>query len=86
MHSKAGARHHERIQQFAERRSHPDPGKAQRAQQHLDWWLDRYADGLLQATEWDADQWGFDPDRWMEAERVALARRGGEDWPKEPRA
>lgn len=45
--------------------------------------LDQYADSLLRATEWDAKQWGFDPDRWMEKERVALARRGGRDWPSE---
>lgn len=45
--------------------------------------LDRYADSLLRATEWDAGQWGFDPDRWMEAERVELAGRGGCDRPRE---
>lgn len=83
LHEKAAARYHERIRQFADCRNHPDPSESARAHQHLDWWLDQYADSLLRATEWDADQWGFDPDRWMEAERVELARRGGEDWPKE---
>lgn len=37
----------------------------------LDQWLD-YRD---RATEWDAAQWGFDPDRWFERERVELNRR-----------
>jgi hypothetical protein len=46
--------------------------------------LDQLYDGTVRATEWDADMWGFDPDRWMEAERVELARRGGTYWPSEP--
>lgn len=37
----------------------------------LDQWLD-YRD---RATEWDAARWGFDPDRWFEAERAELNRR-----------
>jgi hypothetical protein len=45
--------------------------------------LDQYADGLLRATEWDAGQWGFDPDRWMEKERAELASRGGQNRPME---
>lgn len=45
--------------------------------------LDRYIDAWMRVTEWDAGQWGFDPDRWMEAERVELAGRGGTDWPVE---
>ncbi len=43
------ADYHRRIRQFADRRSHPDPGKASRAQRHLDWWLDRYAGHLRKA-------------------------------------
>lgn len=39
--------------------------------------LDRILAARDQATEWDADRWGFDPDRWMEAERVELASRAG---------
>lgn len=38
--------------------------------------LDEYLDCELLATEWDAERWGFDPDRWMEQERVDLARGG----------
>jgi hypothetical protein len=45
--------------------------------------LDRYADSLLRATEWDAMQWGFDPDKWMARERLTIAHRGGRDWPAE---
>jgi hypothetical protein len=37
--------------------------------------LDQILDVTQRATEWDADQWGFDPDRWMEAERVEINRR-----------
>lgn len=37
----------------------------------LDAWLN-YRD---RATEWDASQWGFDPDRWQERERAQLAAR-----------
>lgn len=83
MHEKAAIRYRERARQFAERRNHPDPGRAERAQRHLDWWLDQYADGLLRATEWDANQWGFHSDKWMEAERAEMAKRGGADWPSE---
>ena len=49
-----------------------------------DFYLDQFADSLLRATEWDAEQWGFDADRWMETERIQLAERGGRFWPKEP--
>lgn len=45
--------------------------------------LDQYADGLLRATEWDAEQWGFSSEKWMRRERVILAHRGGRDWPTE---
>lgn len=83
LHPRAAARFHERLRHFADRRSDGDPGKASRAHEHLDWWLDQYGDSLFRATEWDADQWGFDPDRWMEAERRELAERGGADRPKE---
>ncbi|MFD3714289.1 hypothetical protein [Streptomyces sp. NPDC058677] len=37
--------------------------------------LDRWVDYRDRATEWDAARWGFDPDRWFEAERAELARR-----------
>lgn len=37
----------------------------------LDQWLD-YRD---YATEWDAGQWGFQPDRWCARERAELIRR-----------
>lgn len=46
--------------------------------------LDQMHDSATRATNWDADKWGFDPDRWMESERVELMRRGGTDWPTEP--
>jgi hypothetical protein len=69
MHEKARARYIERI-------------KAAAGPQR-DFWLDQYADVLLRATEWDADQWGFDPDRWMDAERAQLRTRGGRDHPRE---
>jgi hypothetical protein len=36
------ADYHRRIRQFADRRLHPDAGKAKRAQEHMDWWLDQY--------------------------------------------
>lgn len=45
-----------------------DPGSVDML---LDTWLD-YRD---RATEWDARQWGFDPDRWFERERAELFRR-----------
>lgn len=45
--------------------------------------LDQYADGLLRATEWDAEQWGFDPQKWMIRERLTMAHRGGHNWPTE---
>lgn len=34
--------------------------------------LDQRWDVMHRATEWDAEKWGFDPDRWCEAERVQL--------------
>lgn len=70
MHEKARARHERQI-------------RAARTPGERDAQLDQYADGLLRATEWDADQWGLDPDHWMEAERVELTSRGGRDWPQE---
>lgn len=37
----------------------------------LDQWLDyRYL-----ASEWDGEQWGFDPETWMEKERAELLSR-----------
>lgn len=46
--------------------------------------LDQLHDSATRATNWDADKWGFDPDRWMEAERLELESRGGDCWPTEP--
>jgi hypothetical protein len=45
-------------------------------------WLDMYNESNTHATEWDADQWGFDSDRWMERERLILQKRAnGQLWP-----
>ncbi|WP_399142210.1 hypothetical protein Q3A86_33235 [Streptomyces sp. NBUA17] len=41
----------------------------------VDMLLDRWIDYRDYATEWDADQWGFDSDRWFEHERAELSRR-----------
>jgi hypothetical protein len=41
-------------------------------------WLDLILDYTQNATEWDADQWGLDPDRWMEAERDEMEHTGTE--------
>jgi len=73
MHERASGRQRERIQHARDT-----------APETVDFWLDQYADSLLRATEWDADHWDFDPDRWMEKERAELARLGGKDWPNEP--
>jgi hypothetical protein len=43
--------------------------------------LDEYLRYRDYATEWDADQWGLDPDRWMEAERAEMCRRLGNPRP-----
>lgn len=52
---------------------------------HVDHYLDQRYDALNRASEWDADAWGFDPTRWMEAERVELVERAdGQTWPTEP--
>lgn len=51
--------------------------------QARDTWLDYFIDRELRATEWDAGQWGFDPDKWMAEERKSLAARGGVAWPRE---
>lgn len=40
-----------------------------------DRWLDEWIDVTTRATEWDADQWGFNPDTWMAEERVEMDRR-----------
>lgn len=45
---------------------------ARRDPNAVDELLDRRYDAEYRATEWDADQWGFDPDRWCETERVQL--------------
>lgn len=43
--------------------------------QDRDHWLDVWIDYQTRATEWDADQWGLDPDRWMSAERAQMDDR-----------
>jgi hypothetical protein len=44
---------------------------------NADYWLDQWIDATTRATEWDADQWGFNPDRWMAEERAEMDRRVG---------
>lgn len=39
--------------------------------------LDEFLSYEKLATEWDADQWGLDPDNWMREERAELRRRAG---------
>lgn len=55
---------------------------------HADHWLDEWIDATTRVSEWDADQWGFDPTRWMAAERAEMDQRAeatGEPlWPVEP--
>ncbi|AZM53317.1 hypothetical protein DMA15_12570 [Streptomyces sp. WAC 01529] len=41
--------------------------------------LDRWLDYRDRATEWDAAQWGFDPDQWCEHQRTELSRRSRHD-------
>lgn len=43
--------------------------------EHVDHYLDQWLDYTQRATEWDADLWGFDPTRWMAAERAEMDRR-----------
>jgi hypothetical protein len=83
MHEKAAERQRDRLRMAAAALNHPDPVRRADARRALDTWLDAYADSLLRATEWDAGQWGFNPDKWMAAERVQLASRGGCHWPRE---
>lgn len=57
----------------------------------LDDHLDRLVDVLLRATEWDADQWGLDPDRFCDKERRLMearimAENGGRSWLQRNRA
>lgn len=40
-----------------------------------DHYLDQYLDYRDLATEWDADQWGLQPDDWMWEERQEMERR-----------
>lgn len=42
---------------------------------HADHYLDQWISVTTRATEWDATFWGFDPDRWMAAERREMERR-----------
>lgn len=37
--------------------------------------LDKWLDYLYLATAWDAEQWGFDPEGWMQKERAELCSR-----------
>lgn len=41
----------------------------------IDGLLDQLFDLTCRATEWDGQQWGFDPDRWMSDERMAMNHR-----------
>lgn|GEM_PF-6679779 len=41
----------------------------------IDSLLDQWWDIQHRATEWDAEKWGFDPDRWMSRERAEMRRR-----------
>lgn len=45
--------------------------------------LDEFLSYDLLATEWDADQWGLNPDDWMTEERAEMRRRGGDRRPTE---
>jgi hypothetical protein len=45
--------------------------------------LDQLYDSTYRATEWDAEQWGFDAAGWMKDERAAMRARKGRDWPSE---
>jgi hypothetical protein len=36
--------------------------------------LDQWNDWRTRATEWDAQQWGFDLNGWMKKERAELAK------------
>jgi len=52
----------------------------------LDDQLDQLVEVLCRATEWDADQWGLDPDKFCTRERRIMEARitaaGGEyHWP-----
>ena len=42
---------------------------------NIDLYLDLLYDAMCRATEWDAEKWGFDPDRWMAEQRVLMERR-----------
>lgn len=42
--------------------------------QAIDEQLDYWHDITHLATEWDADKWGFDVDRWLRTERGIMAR------------
>lgn len=43
-----------------------------RAEHPGDFWTDKIIDATTRATEWDADQWGLDPTRWMATERAQM--------------
>lgn len=40
----------------------------------VDQLLDQWSDYRDRATDWDGDQWGFDPDTWMKQERAEMAK------------
>jgi hypothetical protein len=73
MHKDAAQRYHELISEA--------PDLATR--EH---WLDQYADALLRATEWDADQWGLPTEEMKTPLGAILSKAGGEQaelWPRE---
>ncbi len=37
--------------------------------------LDIWIDASTRATEWDADQWGFAPDKWCAQDRRTMEER-----------
>lgn len=43
--------------------------------ERLDQLLDLYLDYRDRATEWDAEKWGFNPERWMLDERRRMEYR-----------
>lgn len=41
----------------------------------VDQCLELWLDYLFLATEWDAEQWGFKPDKWLVTERGLMDKR-----------
>lgn len=50
-----------------------DPHVIAELNRHIDRWLDEWITYQFMATEWDADQWGFDTDQWMRKERKRMS-------------